>query len=199
MTTTQKKAVQKKTRLMEDDQPNTAVPIAAPVALEPANSPAPVVAAAQPAPVAAPVKTQPKLGGNALKLSEFVVVPYHAVVQAGVTVADVLHKTFFTHCAGKLKPGTEIKIEAEDGTFWAWLLVRSVVGTEVITELLLEKHFDAIEQGSIDAGDYTIVFAGSLDKWRVIRKSDNYKVSSGHATSIIALTWLTEHQKALAA
>lgn len=194
MTTAQKKDVQKKTRLMEDDaktvETEKPVESVAAVIHEPAKA----------APVAVqPVKTQPKLGGNSLKLSEYAVVTYHAVVQAGVTVKDVLHKTFFTHCAGKLKPGTEIKVEAEDGSFWAWLLVRSVVGTEVISELLLEKHFDAIEQGSIDVGEYEIKWGGSTDKWRVMRKSDNYKVSAGHDTKVIALSWLTEHQKALAA
>lgn len=185
MTTTQKKDVQKKTRLMEDDA-------------KPAETAKPAESVA-PAPIAQAPKPQPKLGGNALKLAEYEIVTYHAVVQAGVTLEDVLHKTFFTHCAGKLKPGTEIKVESEDGTFWTWLLVRSVVGTEVVTELLLEKHFNAIEQGSIDAGEYEIKWGGSVDKWRVMRKTDNYKVSAGHATQIIALSWLTEHQKALAA
>jgi hypothetical protein len=114
-------------------------------------------------------------------------------------VAQIQEKTFFTHCARDLKPGNEIKIESEDGSFWAWLLVRAVIGTEVITELLLEKHFDVIDQGSIDAGEYEIKWGGTVDRWRVMRKTDNFKVSSGHATKLVALSWLTEHQKALAA
>lgn len=189
MTTTHKKAeVQKKTRLMEDDQPNI-------------QAPAPVAEQIQASP-STPARVRP-LTPNRLKSAEYTVLRYHVVAEAAATLEQVKDKTYFTHCANKLRPGNEITVEAEDGSFWAWLLVRSVTGPEVVTETLLEKQFSRVERGSITVGDYYTLWGGNHDKWRVMRKSASDQVpvviSSGHDTEIKAVGWITEHQKALAA
>lgn len=201
MTTTQKKdVVRKKTALMEDDaQPAVKPESVAAVIREPAITSASVAQAPQ----SDPIKPQPKLTPNRLKSAEYTVLRYHVVPEAAVTLEQVQNKTFFTHCANKLKPGNEITVEAEDGSYWAWLLVRSVTGPEVVTETLLAKQFNKIERGSIIVGDYFTQWGGTHDKWRVMRKSASDQVpviiSSGHDTEIKAVSWITEHQKALAA
>jgi hypothetical protein len=189
MTTTQKKTKDPEVKAEQEvkaaDKPTEKAPAA--------KAPEPVQAAAQPA------KPQPKLQPNRLELAEFRIQQFRVVPQTGVTLEQVLDKTFFTHCANKLKAGNQLHVQAEDGSFYAWLLVRAVSGSEVTTEVLVAKTFVAIDQGTIHFGNYVIVNTGLIDKHCVFRKSDNYKLSSGHETDVLALAWLTEHQKALAA
>jgi hypothetical protein len=149
-------------------------------------------------PVEKPKFTQ-KLTPSRLQPSESTLKIFSFVPENGTPYERVLEKDYYTHVANRLEASNIIQAEAEDGSFWALLLVRAVSGLEVLVSPLIEKRFDNVQTDSIDAGDYKAEWAGRHDKWRVMRKSDNHKMTSGLTSKLEALKWIAEHEKALAA
>lgn len=141
-----------------------------------------------------------KLAPARLQYAESTMKIYSFVPEANIPYERVLESDYYAHVASKLEPSNLIQVEAEDSSFWALLLVRVVSGMDVIVVPLIEKRFDQIQADSLDTGGhYVAQWGGRHDKWRVMRKSDNYKMTSGLNSKLEALKWIVEHEKALAA
>ncbi len=145
-------------------------------------------------------KNVQKLVPARLQLAESTMRIFSFVPDSQTPYERVLESDYYAHVASRLEPSNLIQVEAEDSSFWALLLVRVVSGLDVVVVPLIEKRFDQIAVESIDTGgNYFAQWGGRHDKWRVMRKSDNQKMTSGLGSKLDALKWIVEHEKALAA
>jgi hypothetical protein len=133
--------------------------------------------------------------------AEYTRVIYQAVPEDGATIDDVLKPEYWAHVAHKLKPGHRIEILAEDGSWFAEILVRDVGRVWAKVALLRHKEFDgpiSNEAGSW-ADHLRIRHLVGPQKWRVERKSDGAVLRHGLETRDAAETWAKSHLQAMAA
>ena len=121
---------------------------------------------------------------------------YHAP-QAGVTIEEVLEPSYWAHVASQLKPGTRIEVMAQDGAWWAMLLVRAAGRTDAVVQALQYVILGSNE--TFTAGGYEIKWRGPKAKWGVVRGKDAAVLHDGFAVKEEAEAWMVEHLATLAA
>lgn len=128
---------------------------------------------------------------------EYATVVWHHTMKPGQPLDEALKPTFWKHVTAQLRPGHEIKVVAEDGTFWAHLYVRSVGRGEVVVALIHATAFDAAtaEPEGLDA--YVRWRNPSL-KYGVFRKSDDECLRDKFDTKQDAYSWAAEREGAVA-
>jgi hypothetical protein len=133
--------------------------------------------------------------------AEFARQVYQAVPSHGTTIDDMLKPEYWAHIATKLRPTYRIEVNAEDGSFFAELIVRDAGRTWAKVALLRHKTFDdgADILGESPAPDYVINFRVGPTKWRVQRKSDGEVLRSGFISKPEAEAWAKTHTQAMAA
>lgn len=125
---------------------------------------------------------------------------YRMNVPAGVPVSRVLEPDYFAHVASMLRPGFRIEALAQDGKWFADLLVRKSdkerheVHVWALSVVDLEKQIAAAAPAQAD--DYRVEFGGA-HKWRVVRGQE--VIHKGEASEGEARAWLAEHLKTVAA
>ena len=105
---------------------------------------------------------------------------------------DFLKPEAYAHVSKLLHRGDIIEALAEDGSWFATFLVRSVEGLNVQTAMLQIEQFNAAALLVFD--DYTVEF-NQRARGRVIRKSDNQVMVEGLPTKEAAMSWLIEHSQ----
>lgn len=118
-------------------------------------------------------------------------------VPEGDTMETVTSRDYFAHVAKQLKPWDRIEVRAENGDWFAELLVRSA-GPNWATTRVLAFHklaADAPEAKDEETG-YEVKYAGPQHKHRVIRKSDKQVVAENLPTKEDAHAWVKEHTAA---
>lgn len=136
-----------------------------------------------------------------LNKSGFVTNEWVADPESKTPFDAVLEPQFWAHVSAKLRPYDEVIVRAEDGSYYARLLVQDA-GRLFAKVAVLEKYdLAAVEVGGADAipSGYEIKHAGPHAKWRVVRLSDRAPVKDKFETKGQAQQWLTEHLKGLAA
>jgi hypothetical protein len=127
---------------------------------------------------------------------------WQAVIEAGVSFEDVQNPTFWAHVSGKIKQNDRIEVIAEDGAYFAELLVldcdRLWAKTAVLRFVELSAPDIAAELLTPLSCGYKVEYKGPTLKHVVIRLSDNVIVREGIARKGDAQAWITEHVKALA-
>lgn len=127
---------------------------------------------------------------------------WQASIEAGVSFEEVQNPTFWAHVASKLKQNDRIEVVAEDGAYFAELLVldcdRLWAKTAVLRFVELSAPDVAAELLSPLAAGYKVEYKGPTLKHVVIRLSDNQIVQQEIARKGDAQAWVAEHVKALA-
>ncbi len=121
------------------------------------------------------------------------------IPEAGTTLEQMLDPSYWAHVAAKLAPMDRIEVNAEDGSFYAELLVMSASKIGANVKPLHFINLGApVDMETPDIG-MMVKYAGIHAKWRVLRTSDGAKVRDGFATREEAVLWMNDQAKALAA
>lgn len=142
-----------------------------------------------------------KLNAPRFKEASYERTVYVATPEAGVTLDEIQKPEFWSHVAAKLKPYDMIEARAEDGSYWAQLLVINCNHLSAHVALLQSCDLNVGEPDQDDAAgsDYEVKWGGPHAKHRVQRKSDGEVLKDGFANKQAATKYLTEHLRALAA
>jgi hypothetical protein len=123
-----------------------------------------------------------------MKLAEFQRSVWHVTAAAGTTLDDVCQPAWYANLAHKLRPSDRVEIEAEDGSFFAEMIVRqSSRAAAVVQELRSVTFGEGVPDGETALDDYTVGYAGPHHKWRVVRTADRAVISHGHGDKATAL------------
>lgn len=139
------------------------------------------------------------LGPSRLQSADYVRASWRTNVPAEYSFEDATTPEFWTHVANTLKLGDKIEMLAENGTWYAELLVvyidRGTVKTAVLfkTDLAAEAPVPSLIDG------YKVEWSGPHTKWRVVRQKDGEVVHTHEPDKARAAAWLDDHLKALAA
>lgn len=136
-----------------------------------------------------------------LTLAEFGKNHYVANTELGVTPEDLLKPSYWAHVSPKFKPLDTVEARAEDGSFYAQLIVRDR-GRNWAKVAFLPGYplmfSDIVDVPTMDvAGEYEVVWKGPQYKFRVMRKSDNHIMKEGFTDKESARKWVLEHLKSL--
>lgn len=111
----------------------------------------------------------------------------------GTNVQDLTDPGYWAHLGQRLKPWSEIMVRANDGLWYARLIVleagRNWAKVHVERVEYLTTAEVAITQAD-SMSPYEIKFRGPHSQWSVIRKSDQAVVHEGDATIDGAVAWL---------
>lgn len=120
------------------------------------------------------------------------------VPEAAVKYEDILDPTYWAHIAARLRPMDRIEVFAEDGSYWAELLVISAVrlSAKVIE---LRKQELSPSDASAGANDFVVQWKGPHHKHAVVRLKDKQALQTGFETKEDAMAWLASNSKSLAA
>lgn len=136
-----------------------------------------------------------------LNKSGFVTNEWVADPESKTPFDAVLEPQYWAHVSAKMRPYDEVIVRAEDGSYYARLLVQDA-GRLFAKVAVIEKYdLTAVEVGGLDAvpSGHEIKFAGPHAKWRVVRLSDRAPLKDKFETKGQAQQWLVEHLKGLAA
>ena len=113
--------------------------------------------------------------------------------------ADLIDPAYWSHVAAKLRPWDRIEARANDGTWYAELLVmeagRNWARAVLLNSASLTTSDVAISQAN-GLSPYEVAYRGPHDKWSVIRKIDREVIHDGEQTQGGAVNWLNERMKA---
>lgn len=151
---------------------------------------------AKPTLVAAP-RSPRRLHPSRFKVAEqernlWLVYPEH-----GTEFEDLLEPSYWSHIAKNLRPGARIEVLAEDGSYWAELLVRATGNLSASVHPLRK-----VDLGNIplpEASSFAVEYRGPVLKHAVIRKRDGSSIQSGFDTQEAAMQWLGLNSRTLAA
>jgi hypothetical protein len=134
-----------------------------------------------------------------MKTREFENQDHVVTVEHGNTIDDVLRPEFWSHVAPKLRPYDEIRVRADDGTFYARVLVLSCGRNwakvhQLEHHRLTSKDVDMSQAAQFEG--YDVKWRGPHCKWSVVRKADNVVVIEKLDSQAEATTWLADHLKA---
>lgn len=132
------------------------------------------------------------------QLAEHVIQGWAVMVEHGTTMEDVLKPEFFAHVSRALRPFAKISVLADDGSFYAELLVKSAGATwaNVVALNVVDLTGVAAPQAEPTSG-YSVGFGGPHHKWRVLQVGANEPLSKGHESEAAARGWLADHLKVI--
>lgn len=105
----------------------------------------------------------------------------------------VLKQEFWVHVAHKMKPMDRIEVHAEDGSYFAELMVIDAGKAFAKVAEMRKINFTRHEVG-VDSDDYDVSFIPAK-RWRVIRKSDKQVMAEELPTKDEAMLWIANHKK----
>lgn len=154
-------------------------------------------------PQAAPTETArkpepPILDASRLKNAEYERTILVAAPGVGHTMEHMLSPAYWAHVAPKLKPWDRIEVRAEDGTYYAELLVLACDRTWARMHVLRWDDLSTQDVSLTEAAAASTKFelAHSPNRrWHVIRKSDRQVMHENDQTRADAQLWLTEYLK----
>jgi len=151
---------------------------------------------------AARVPDPPILTADRLKGAEFERIVHTAAPAAGHTQEHMLQPAYWAHVAPKLKPWDRVEVRAEDGTYYAELLVLACDRTWARMHVLhwhdLSTQDISITQAADASTKFEIAHSANL-RWHVIRKSDRQVMHKEDQTKQDAELWLREYLKVVPA
>jgi hypothetical protein len=122
-----------------------------------------------------------------------------ATPEAGVALDSLLDPAYWAHVAKRLKPWDWIEVRAEDGAYWALLLVIDASATSAKVQVLHRVELQAVKPEDAPAAPFKADWGGPTHKHRVLRLSDKQVMKTGFATKDEAEQWIKSHMRAMAA
>jgi len=176
----------------------------APKAAEQATTAAPTGEQAAQTPQAiaqpAPRKPIPSLSPERFKTAEYERQIHVANAGEATLPVDILYPNYWAHNAAQMKPWDRIEVRANDGTWFAELIVLDVSRQWAKVHCLnLHKFsdFDTSQTGAVTLNmPYIVTHKGPQLKWCVIRRVDNAIVHQESSSPEEAQQWMKERMKA---
>lgn len=149
-----------------------------------------------------------KLQTTRLRNAEFERAIYTASPDHGTKFEDMLVPKYWANVAQKFKPGDRVEITAENGEWFAELVV--VAAARLWAKVAVLRYVELTEtaapaQGGEELPEETdpaeghdIKWAGNTAKWRIVRKADKEPLHQGFQTKEQAQSWLADYLKAVA-
>lgn len=138
------------------------------------------------------------LNQSRFKSAEYVRSVWAVTAEEGMRVEDMLKPDYWAHVASSLKPWDKIEVRAEDGAFYAELIVmqasRNWAKVRVVHQVELNE---ALPEGT-DVDGHIVKWSGPHAKWRVIRASDKSVIHEGASSEAEAKKWLDDHLRVVA-
>jgi len=144
-------------------------------------------------------KLQPALLRNA----EFERTIYTVTPEHGTQFEAMLQPKYWANVAYKFKPGDRIEVTAENGEWYAELMVIACARLWAkVAPLRFVELTEAAPAGeaaaeSDPANDYKVGWGGNSAKWRVTRESDKQVLRDKFQTREEAESWLKDYLKAV--
>jgi len=133
-----------------------------------------------------------------LNAAEFSTVVWYWTAPVGQSPEDLLAPEYWQHVARQLRPGHEIRVVAEDRTFWSHLFVREVGKMQAKVSVISSVQFDPVESEDDDA-DYTVKWRSPKSFYGVFRKSDGECLEDKFQTKEAAHVWAIQNAARMAA
>lgn len=146
---------------------------------------------------AEPAKVR-KIHPSRFKLAETSRNVYMIVPEDGTPFDSLLEPSYWSHIADKLRPTDRIEVIAEDGSYFAELLVRSQGRMTAKVSVLRKVDLDPPEAASQTLG-FDVQWKGPHHKHAVVRLSDKSIMQGSFDTKEMALAWLALNARTLAA
>ena len=123
---------------------------------------------------------------------------WFVVPEAGTPFEALLDPAYWAHVSAKFKPCDEITINAEDGAYYARLLVQDAGKLYAKVAQIEYVELDKVEvtQGGVALEGHFVKWRGPIHKWCVLRGIDVLKEGM---TKAEATGWLQQYSKTLAA
>ena len=120
---------------------------------------------------------------------------WEAIPPAGTDIEDMLRPEYWQHLGTRLKVRDRIEVFAEDGKFWAELIVMSAGKLFASVAVLRHVGLDGYgpKYDSELLAGYIVEYHGPIDKWRIRRGSE--VIHAGFDIEKQAHTWLESHLK----
>jgi len=129
-----------------------------------------------------------KLTKSRFKLAEYEHNNWVATVESGASLEEVLKPEYWAHIAREMRPFDHVEARAEDGAWWAHLLVTSCDTMWAKCHVLLHVELeDSMMEGSEPDDGLKVEWGNLHTKYRIIRKSDRAVLQDGFATRDDAL------------
>lgn len=122
---------------------------------------------------------------------------YVVTPENGHPFEALLAPEYWSHVAAKLRPYDMIEARAEDGSWFAWLLVQDAGPLHATVFPLQKWDIAPVEPSAAGALSFEAKWYGPHAKWGVIRTSDNKKMVDGLGTRGAAEEWLMNYRKSL--
>lgn len=144
-------------------------------------------------------KRAAKLQPSRISLAEYKRNLFRVAVEIGTTQEDLVNAEFWAHVAKQLRVGDKLEVYPPDQSFYAELLVASVLESGVVTRVIHFVTFADVKKKPPQrpaASEYDIRFMDK-NKFAVIRKSDKEVLQSGFDTKPQAEDWLLQYELGL--
>lgn len=144
------------------------------------------------------VKESPRCQVGQLQGDEFAMRRFVHRAPIGIRLQQLLEQEYWSHVSQDMTPYSEVSVRAEDGTFYAKLLVldcgRSWARMQVLGHWPLTTADVAQSQSQAPkAVDFKIEYKGPNRKYVVLRLSDQAAIHEGEARKEGAEIWLKEY------
>lgn len=140
-----------------------------------------------------------QLATNRIKQAEYVRNIWHVTPEQDVPFDTLLDPKYWAHVSAQFKPCDRIEVNAEDGSYFAELIILDAGRLFAKVQVLRKVELKAVVVSGAISDEYEVKWAGPSAKWRVLRKADNAPLKEGFTDRAGAEGWLVEHQRAVAA
>jgi hypothetical protein len=132
-----------------------------------------------------------KLTADRIKGADYLRQLYRVNVPSGVTLQDTLEGPFWAHVAAKFTVGDKLELFAEDGTWYAELIVLVSSQVHAKVGVLTFKEFSAQKVKAKDTDPlFAIEWKGPNRKFAISRISDKAVIKEGFSDREGADDWL---------
>lgn len=138
-----------------------------------------------------------QLATNRIQPVEFMRTIWYVTPENGTPLEAVLDPKYWAHVSWQFKPRDRIEVDADDGSYFAELMVIDAGRLFAKVELLRKHEFTSTEvEGEMSL--YEVKWAGRHAKWRVLRKADRVVLKDGFEDRQAADLWAASHSRAAA-
>lgn len=115
----------------------------------------------------------------------------------GTPFEEILKDGYWAHVSVKMRPGDRVEVLAEDGSYFAELLVQDAGRLYAKVYPLRHVKLEAVEvtEGGPMMEGYEVKWQGPILKWCVLRGKDRLKDGMDKHS---AVQWMQNHAKAVA-
>lgn len=140
-----------------------------------------------------------KLKPTRLHLGEAKIRTWFAEIEEGTPYEELFSPVYWDVHAPKFNIGDFIRVQPDDGSYTADLMVvgKGVGGVRI--EEYYKKDWKKVEAPATLLSQYRVKWGGPHHKWRIERIADSHVEQSGFENETAANMWLAENLKALSA